>query len=59
MNLNELDVINKELERLHATMKLLIEYPDRIIGDLLHSDIHADIQKLHDVLTAIVKKEVP
>jgi hypothetical protein len=57
--MNELEVINKELERLHDTMKLLIEYPDRIIGDLLHSDIHADIQNLNNVLISIVKKEIP
>jgi hypothetical protein len=50
-------VINEELVRLHATMKLLIEYPDRIIGDLLHSDIHDDMVKLHNALISIAKKE--
>lgn len=50
-------VINEELARLHDTMKLLIEYPDRIIGDLMHSDIHDDIIKLHNTLISIAKKE--
>ena len=57
--MDELEVINEELKRLHDTMKLLIEYPDRIIGDLLHSEIHSDIQNLHSVLIAIAKKEIP
>lgn len=51
------EVINEELVRLHDTMKLLTEHPDRIIGDLMHSDIHDDIIKLHNTLISIAKKE--
>jgi len=51
-----IEVINKELERLHKTMELLIQYPDRIIGDLMHSDIHADIQHLHRLLEQIARR---
>lgn len=49
-------VINDELERLHKTMKLLIEHPDRNIGDLMHSDIHADIRRLHGLLEQIARR---
>ncbi len=48
--------IDNELKRLHETMKLLIEHPDRITGDLLHSDVHSEIERLHRLLEQIAKR---
>jgi hypothetical protein len=53
---DSIKAIDNELERLHKTMKLLIDHPDRIIGDLLHSDVHDEISRLHRLLEDIAKR---
>jgi hypothetical protein len=54
--MSEVDAINEELKRLHDTARIMLEYPDRVLGDLLHSDVYADIQKLQDMLILIAKR---
>lgn len=39
MNMTKLEAINNELDRLHQTYRAMLENPDRVLGDVMHSDI--------------------
>jgi archaellum component FlaC len=48
--------IDNELKRLHETVKLMIEYPDRITGDLLVADVYGNIERFHRLLEDIARR---
>ena len=48
--------IDNELKRCHETMKLMIEHPDRVTGDLLAADVYGNIERLHRLLEEIARR---
>jgi len=54
--MNEIEAIDRELERLHKTLEFVITYPDRITGDLLAADVYGNIEQLQFTLKEIAIK---
>ena len=50
--MDKITAINEELSRLHHTYVEMLEHPDRVLGDVLHSDLLHQIICLQKQLLA-------